>query len=123
MQKIPKYAYFSGFLSGLLLFLIFVIIRSRFDLGDFMAITLAIVSCALLSAAFAFYWSRLRAPCRWGLWVSSSFWLFLGLVFISYMINNQYRWLPAIEALMFAGIACIGAMLGRWVSNRMERAG
>jgi putative membrane protein (TIGR04086 family) len=122
VQNIPKYAYFIAFISGLLLFLLFVIIRSRTDLSDFLVIALAVVSCALLSAAFAFYWSRRRAPWQWGLWVSSSFWLFLGLVFISYMINNQYRWLPAIEALMFAGIACIGAMLGRWVSNRMARA-
>ena len=122
MKNTLKYVDLIAFVSGLMIFVMFVIVRSRTDLSDHLAIALAIVSCALLSATFAFYCSRPRASWRIGLWVSSGFWLFLGLVFVSYLLHDVYMWLPAIHALMFAGIACIGAMLGRWVSNRMARA-
>jgi hypothetical protein len=62
--------------------LAFLLIRFRSDLSDSQAIGLAIAACSLLSALFAFAWPR--ALWRWGLWVSSSFWLFLSLVFVSY---------------------------------------
>ena len=119
MQKIPKYAYAMAFFSGFFVFLVFLLIRFRSDLSDSQAIGLAIAACSLLSALFAFAWPR--ALWRWGLWVSSSFWLFLSLVFVSYLLNNQYEWVPAIEALSFAGFASIGAMLGQGVSKYAKR--
>jgi hypothetical protein len=117
-----KYRDLIAIISGLLLFLFFLLIRGNSDISESLAITLAILSCMLLSAAFAFSSPVGRAPWRWGLWVSSSFWLFLTVVSVSYFLNHQYMWLPVIQAIMFAGTACLGAMLGWWASNKLRGA-
>jgi hypothetical protein len=120
MQKIPKYAYIIALLSGFLVFALFGLIRVRSDLSESYAFALAIGFCSLLSAAFAYIWPH--ALWRWGILVSSSFWIFLILVFFSYLFNDQYEWSTVIEAVLVTGISCIGAILGRWISKRIRES-
>jgi hypothetical protein len=118
MQKIQKYAYIIALLTSFLIFALFVLIRVRFGLPETYAFTLAIGICFLLSAAFAFIFPQ--SLWYFGLLISSSFWLFLIFVFISYLIDGIYEWHPAVESVIISGVACAGAMLGKRISKQIR---
>ena len=118
MRPVPRYAYLMATLSALLAFAIFCVLSLHSARANSFPLALAIALCMPLGTAFSLIWSN--ASWRWGLWVSSGFWLFLGVVFFSFLAESQLEWMPAVEAVTITALSCVGAFFGRWLSLRIR---
>lgn len=76
-------------------------------------------ACAIASLAFALKWPA--ESWRWGIWLSSGFWIFFLSVFVAYLSVGTFDWLTVLRALsvLAAGIpaAALGEILRRSVSR------
>lgn len=105
---VPKYAYALALLAAFAALAMFFLIFLQFKFARSSPMLLALGFCWLLAAAFSFVWPS--GSWRWGLWVSSGFWLFLGFAFVSFLVNDEFERWPAVEALAIAIIACSGGL-------------
>ncbi len=118
MQRVPSYAYAIAVLAAWSAFAVFCVISLHSPLANSFPLSLAIALCVPLGTTFALIWSS--ASWRWGVWVSSGFWLFLGVVFLSFLSESRLEWMPAVEAATITGLSCVGAVFGRWLSDRIR---
>ena len=87
-----------------------------FDIRGSNPVLLASGMSVILSTMFAFVWPG--GSWRWGIWVSSGFWLFFGFVFISFMIKGEFEAPPLIEAIVVAVLGSMGGLFGRRLFER-----
>ena len=104
--------------SSLILFALFLVSLLISDSIAKDPMLFAILFCVSASTLFAFIWPV--KSWRWGLWIGSSFWAFLGLVFISYMLNQQLVWTPVLEALAITVLSCFGALVGQRLNHLLK---
>lgn len=102
---------------------LFALFLASLLVSDYLAkkpMLFAILFCVSASALFAFIWPV--KSWRWGLWVSSSFWIFLIFVFISYYILSlQLFWMPVLEAISIMVLSCLGALIGQRLNHLVRR--
>lgn len=106
----PFYAYAAALAATVVAFLLVLFILLEFPNARSYALALPVAYCFIAGLGFAFCWPH--GSWRWGLWVSSAFWLFFGFVFVSYLVGGRLEWTPAVSAILSAGVACIGAVGG-----------
>jgi hypothetical protein len=110
MKPVPRRAYVIALGSGWMCFLVFCLSSLRLALVNSYPLFFAVALCAPAAAVVALKWPA--GSWRWGLWVSSGFWLFLGTVFASFLAQSQLEWMPAAEAVGVAASSCLAAALG-----------
>ena len=116
MGKAPGYSYAVVLGTAFLALGLFFLTLLRFEIRGSYPVLLASGVCYVLTALFAFVWPG--GSWRWGIWVSSGFWLFFGFVFISFMIKGEFEAPPLIEAILVAVFGCMGGILGRRLFDR-----
>jgi peptidoglycan/LPS O-acetylase OafA/YrhL len=98
----------SSYLLALLVafgvFLAFAAMRFGGEAAPLTSVALASLLTAAGAAALAVRWPA--RPWRWGVLVSSAFWLYLLLVFAAFAANGEAQWWPLIEALVICAFAC-----------------
>lgn len=114
----PKYSYAVALCVAFLALTLFFFTLLRIEIRGSSPAILASGVCFVLSALIAYIWPN--GSWRWGLWVSCGFWLFFGFVFISFLLKNELEWHPAVEAVVVAAFACLGGLLGRWLSDHIR---
>lgn len=118
-EEAPKYAYVVAIISSVVAVPLLFVVLFLFKPSPPLPVGLAAGLCWILGVVFAFIWPS--GSWRWGLWVSSGFWCFFGFTFGSFLLNGQFVWEPAIEAISVAAVACTGAFCGMWFSKRLRK--
>jgi hypothetical protein len=67
-----------------------------------------------MATIFALVWPS--HSWRWGVWLSGGFWLYFSFVFLAYLLNGSFEWLPALYALGVLIPACIAGLIGQKLS-------
>lgn len=71
---------------------------------------------ALLSLLFALRWPA--GSWRWGIWLSSGFWAFFLVVFVSYLLTSTVHWGTPLRALLVLLAAVAAAAAGTALRRR-----
>lgn len=77
------------------------------------------LACAAVSLLFAYIWPA--GSWRWGFWLSSGFWIFFLLVFLSYLLTGTLDWLTPVRAASVLLAAVIAAWLGASLRGKLMR--
>jgi hypothetical protein len=75
------------------------------------------LACAAVSMLFAYTWPA--GSWRWGFWLSSGFWIFFLLVFLSYLLTGTLDWLTPVRAASVLLAAVIAAWLGASLRGKL----
>lgn len=107
-RSVPHLAY--AFAAWISFVLAGVVIVAFLQLGPSPTTTYVVpyIVSAVAALTFALKWSR--GSWRWGIVFRCSFWVFLFIVFLSYLSVSQHDWLLAVRALpvLLAGMAGAG---------------
>jgi hypothetical protein len=79
------------------------------------------LACGLAALLFSLIWPT--GSWRWGLFLSSGFWVFFVVVFFSYLSVGEPDWLSLVRGLSALLAGFVGAFLGtqiRFISRRQR---
>lgn len=108
--------YWLALLAACGVFLLFAALQWRANITPTRSLVLACVITAATAAAFAAVWPS--RPWRWGVLLSSVFWLYLLCVFGAFALQGDFAWWPLIDGVIIVSIACAGAAAGKAFSPR-----
>lgn len=74
------------------------------------------LACAVLALVFALRWPE--GSWRWGVWLSSGFWVFFLVVFVSYLLTSTVDWKTPLRAVAVLLPAIAAALLGAALRRR-----
>lgn len=115
LPKRTAVRYLLGLLVASGLFLTFAAFQLGGGVTPLKSLALASLLTAAGAAAFAFVWPA-RAW-RWGVLLSSVFWLYLGVVFAAFTLSGAAEWWPLVDALVIVAVASMAAVLAGAVSR------
>jgi uncharacterized membrane protein YeiH len=110
-RRAPLYSYLAAVAFGAAALGAVPVLVLGLDLDARWSRVMAFAACAVAGLAFAWQWPL--PSWRWGLWVSSGFWLFFATVFAAMLARGEPEWSPLLDAVGVIAFACAGAALGR----------
>ncbi len=119
-QSTPWIAHLLALLAGAGALGLFLLTILQFDFADDNPFPFALGLCLILGGGFAVIWPSLSW--RWGIGVTSAFWLFLGFACFSFLANGVSEWLPAIQAVAILVTGCMGGLIGAWFRRTLGGA-
>ena len=106
-RAVPKYAYALALVCSGAAFSVIMVSLLRFGIPKTQGLFTPLLGAGLLGLAFGFIWPRGR-PWLWGVWVSSAFWAYFGVVFVALLSIGE----PEGVTLAVAGAAVAAGGLG-----------
>ena len=92
-----------------------IVLLLRWQMPHARGIVLTLAGCFGLSALFGFI--RPAGGLQLGLWASAAFWIYFGGVAMALLFNDQFDWIPLLEAIAAITVGCVGVLSGARVRN------
>jgi hypothetical protein len=120
-RGVPKYAYALALVCSGLAFGVVMVTLLRFGIPKTQGLLTPLLGAGVLGVAFGFLWPRGR-PWLWGVWVSSAFWVYFGIVFVALLSIGEPEWVTLAIAVAAMAAGWLGAAAGLRGARVLGRA-
>jgi hypothetical protein len=120
-QRVPKYAYMLALVCSGVAFCLIMVTLLRLEIPRTQGLLTPLLGAGLLGGIFGFLWP-LGRPWLWGVWVSSVFSAYFGIVFVALFSTGEPDWVTLVIAVAAVAAGALGAWTGRGAARALGRA-